>query len=114
MDIEELLHAHAQNLQLRNLIESALIRLEHSLFEHMMSFPQLIEGIPVQPICKIYQQNNIFCITMDQFEYCIKTDAVSRHFNSCADIKDISIEQMMDAIMKELQVSIKLYFDSEI
>lgn len=113
MDIEELLHAHAQNLQLRNLTESALIRLEDSLFEHMMSLPQLIESIPIQPICRICPKNRMIRITMDQFDYCIKIDAVFRHLNPYTDIKDISIDQMMYAIMKELLVSIKLYFNSE-
>lgn len=108
--MEELLYTHAKNLQLHNLIESALTRLEHNLFELMMSLPHLTEGIPLRPICTICLQNNTICVTLDQFDYHVKIDTILKHIISYTDIGDITIEQIMDAIIKELRVVIKQYF----
>lgn len=102
-NIEKALQLHEQNLQICELIESAITCLEHKMFESMTDRPYLTEGIPTQPIFVLCKQRNTIDAIIGSLQYPIQIEAVMFRLKQST---DIGIEEMVNAISDELLNSV--------
>ena len=105
--IEKILQLHEHNLQLYELIESAVTYLDHTMFKGMLRFSYLIGGIPTQPVFTLCMQRNTIEVIIGELQYHIKIASVMYRLKQHA---CIGIDEIAEAILAELQDCVANYF----